>query len=160
MGHQFGATHTFNATTGSCGPQRTGSTAYEPGTGSTIMGYRFACGAEDLMSSDTYFHLASLEQIVSYTNLGSGSSCPVITANGNSAPVVDAGPTYTIPQGTPFTLGALGSDANGDDLTSVGKNSIWVQLHHPALTMAAGQSFVRLRPSAARRARFRASAIS
>ena len=117
MGHQFGATHTFNATTGSCGPQRTGSTAYEPGTGSTIMGYRFACGAEDLMSSDTYFHLASLEQIVNYTSLGSGSSCPVLTATSNSAPAVDAGPTYTIPQGTPFTLGALGSDANGEDLT-------------------------------------------
>jgi hypothetical protein len=117
MGHQFGATHTFNATTGSCATQRTGSTAYEPGTGSTIMGYRFACGAEDLMSSDTYFHNASLEQIVNYTTLGSGSSCPVLTATTNSAPAVDAGPAYTIPQGTPFTLGALGSDANGDDLT-------------------------------------------
>lgn len=117
MGHQFGATHTFNATTGSCASQRTGSTAYEPGTGSTIMGYRFTCGAEDLMSSDTYFHNASLEQIVNYTSLDSGSSCPVLTATSNSAPAVDAGPTYTIPQGTPFTLGALGSDANGDDLT-------------------------------------------
>ena len=117
MGHQFGASHTFNATTGNCASQRSPSTAYEPGTGSTIMGYRFACGAEDLMSSDTYFHTASLEQIVNYTTLGSGSSCPVLTADGNAAPVVDAGPTYTIPQGTPFTLGALGSDANGDDLT-------------------------------------------
>jgi hypothetical protein len=116
MGHQFGATHTFNATTGSCASQRTPSTAYEPGTGSTIMGYRFTCGAEDLMSSDTYFHTASLEQIMNYTNLGSGSSCPVLTATGNFAPAIDAGPTYTIPQGTPFTLGALGSDANGDDL--------------------------------------------
>jgi hypothetical protein len=117
MGHQFSATHTFNATTGNCGSQRSSSTAYEPGTGSTIMGYRFTCGAEDLMSSDTYFHTASLEQIVNYTTLGSGSSCPVLTAPGNSAPTVDAGPMYTIPQGTPFTLGALGSDVNGDDLT-------------------------------------------
>lgn len=117
MGHQFGASHTFNATTGNCASQPSPSTAYEPGTGSTIMGYRFTCGSEDLMSSDTYFHTASLEQIVNYTTLGSGSSCPVLTADGNAAPVVDAGPTYTIPQGTPFTLGALGSDANGDDLT-------------------------------------------
>jgi hypothetical protein len=117
VGHQFGATHTFNATTANCASARAPSTAYEPGTGSTIMGYRFTCGAEDLMSSDTYFHTASLEQIVNYTNLGSGSSCPVLTATGNAAPTVDAGPTYTIPQGTPFTLGALGSDANGDDLT-------------------------------------------
>jgi hypothetical protein len=117
MGHQFGASHTFNATTGNCASQRSPSTAYEPGTGSTIMGYRFTCGSEDLMSPDTYFHTASLEQIVNYTTVGSGSSCPVLTADGNAAPVVDAGPTYTIPQGTPFTLGALGSDADGDDLT-------------------------------------------
>jgi hypothetical protein len=117
MGHQFGASHTFNATTGNCASQRSPSTAYEPGTGSTIMGYRFTCGSEDLMSSDTYFHTASLEQIVSYTTSGGGSSCPLLTADGNSAPAVDAGPSYTVPQGTPFTLGALGSDANGDDLT-------------------------------------------
>jgi hypothetical protein len=117
MGHQFGASHTFNATTGNCASQRAPATAYEPGTGSTIMGYRFTCGAEDLLSSDTYFHTASLEQIVNYTNLGSGSACPAVVANGNLAPTVDAGPTYTIPHGTPFTLGALGSDGNGDELT-------------------------------------------
>lgn len=117
VGHQFGATHTFNATTGSCGGQRAPSTAYEPGTGSTIMGYRFTCGSEDLMSSDTYFHAASLEQIVNYTTVGPGSSCPVLTPSGNAPPVVEAGPSYTIPQGTPFTLGALGNDANGDTLT-------------------------------------------
>ena len=117
VGHQFGATHTFNATTGNCASARSPSTAYEPGTGSTIMGYRFTCGAEDLMSSDTYFHNASLDQIVNYTRAGNGSSCPVLTATGNAPPIVDAGPTYTIPQGTPFTLGALGSDANGDELT-------------------------------------------
>lgn len=117
MGHQFGATHTFNANTGSCASQRTPSTAYEPGTGSTIMGYRFTCGAEDLMSSDTYFHTASLEQIVVYTLVGNGSSCPVLTGTGNAAPSVDPGVTRRIPQGTPFTLSAFGIDANGDDLT-------------------------------------------
>jgi len=117
LGHQFGATHTFNATTGSCSTQRSASTAYEPGTGSTIMGYRFTCGAEDLMSSDIYFHNASLEQIVNFTTIGGASMCPTLTATGNAAPVVNAGPSYTIPQGTPFSLTAIGSDPNGDDLT-------------------------------------------
>jgi hypothetical protein len=117
MGHQFGASHTFNATSGTCGPQRSPSTAYEPGTGSTIMGYRFACAPEDMMSSDTYFHTASMEQIIAYTTGVNGGSCPVTTATGNNIPTVDAGLTFTIPQSTPFKLTATGSDPDGDALT-------------------------------------------
>jgi hypothetical protein len=117
MGHQFGASHTFNATSGTCGPQRASATAYEPGTGSTIMGYRFACAPEDMMSSDTYFHTASMEQIITYTTVGLGSTCPVTTATGNNIPTVDAGSSFTIPQSTPFKLTATGSDVDGDTLT-------------------------------------------
>lgn len=116
IGHQFSATHTFNATTGDCGSQRAGSTAYEPGTGSTIMGYRFNCGAEDMMSSDTYFHNASIEQILNYTTAGRGNSCPALTATGNNPPIVSAGTNYTIPKNTPFTLTAVGSDPDADAL--------------------------------------------
>ncbi|MGH9944327.1 MAG: reprolysin-like metallopeptidase, partial [Pyrinomonadaceae bacterium] len=116
IGHQFSATHTFNGMTPGCGGQRTASTAYEPGSGSTIMAYRFNCGAEDLRSNDTYFHNASLEQIVNYTTNGNGA-CATQTPTGNNAPNVDAGPVYTIPQGTPFTLNAAGSDPEGDALT-------------------------------------------
>ncbi len=117
MGHQFGASHTFNATSGTCGPQRASASAYEPGTGSTIMGYRFACAPEDLMSGDTYFHTASIEQIVNYTTGVNGGSCPVTTPTGNNIPTVDAGLSYNIPQSTPFTLTATGSDPDGDSLT-------------------------------------------
>ena len=117
MGHQFGASHTFNATSGTCGGQRASATAYEPGTGSTIMGYRFACAPEDMMSGDTYFHTASMEQIITYTTVGLGSTCPVTTATGNNIPTVDAGPSFTIPQSTPFKLTATGSDPDGDSLT-------------------------------------------
>jgi len=81
------------------------------------MGYRFACAPEDLMSSDTYFHTATLEQIVNYTTVSAGGSCPVVTANGNNIPAVDAGLSYTIPQTTPFMLTATASDADGDNLT-------------------------------------------
>jgi len=117
MGHQFGASHTFNATSGTCGPQRASATAYEPGTGSTIMGYRFACAPEDLMSGDTYFHTASIEQIVAYTTGVNGGSCPVTTPTGNNIPTVNAGSDFTIPQSTPFLLTAAGSDPDGDTLT-------------------------------------------
>ena len=81
------------------------------------MGYRFACAPEDLMSSDTYFHTASMEQIVTYTTVGLGSTCPVTTPTGNNIPTVDAGPTFTIPQSTPFMLTATGNDPDGDSLT-------------------------------------------
>jgi hypothetical protein len=117
LGHQFGATHTFNATTGLCGGQRTPSTAYEPSSGSTIMGYRLACSPDDLNSQDTYFHNISIEQIVNFTSGVTGNSCASVSATGNNPPLVDAGPTYTIPMGTPFTLTASGSDPDGDALT-------------------------------------------
>ena len=117
MGHQFGASHTFNASTGLCGQQRSSITAYEPGTGSTIMGYRLNCGAEDLNSTDHYFHIASLEQITAYTTVGTGGSCASPLLTGNNVPTVNAGQNYTVPKETPFALTATANDADGDPLT-------------------------------------------
>ena len=114
LGHQFNARHTFNTTAGTCGGQRSASSAYEPYNGSTIMAYRLACSPDDLMSTDTYFHNASIEQIV---NFSSGTACPVQTGTGNNPPTVDAGPIYTIPMGTPFILTATGGDPDGDAIT-------------------------------------------
>jgi hypothetical protein len=117
IGHQFNATHTFNTTSGTCGGQRAPGTAYEPYNGSTIMAYRLACSPDDLRSTDTYFHNASVEQIVNFTTLSNGNSCATQTGTGNSAPNVDAGLSYTIPMGTPFTLTAAGGDIDGDAVT-------------------------------------------
>jgi uncharacterized protein (TIGR03437 family) len=128
MGHKFGALHTFNGTTTpDCLNSRTAAFAYEPGTGSTIMAFRGGfdpdgiyqpiCGAEDLHSTDTYFHTASIEQIVNYTSFGSGGSCPTFTNTENNPPSVNAGADYTIPANTPFALTATGSDPDADALT-------------------------------------------
>ena len=119
MGHQFSATHTFNAAPSGtdCAVQRTAATAYEPGTGTTIMGYRFNCGSEDFRSTDTYFHIASLEQIASYTTSSSGATCAALAQTTNNPPSVSAGANYTIPANTPFTLTATGTDTDGDALT-------------------------------------------
>ncbi|CAN5373344.1 hypothetical protein BH10ACI3_BH10ACI3_02820 [soil metagenome] len=116
IGHQFSATHTMNGTGTSCANARTAATAFEPGSGSTIMGYRWNCGSQDMRSSDTYFNIANLDQIASFTTTGTGG-CSVSTATGNDAPTVDARGNYTIPRLTPFALTASATDPNGDPIS-------------------------------------------
>ncbi len=117
MGHQFGAQHTFNSASGICVGQYASSSAYEPGSGSTIMSYAGSC--DNIQSNrDMFFHTISFDQIVTYTVSGGGSGCASTAGTGNTPPTVNAGASgFTIPKNTPFTLTGSGSDPDGDALT-------------------------------------------
>ena len=119
IGHQFGADHTFNGTTLSCGSGREASTAFEPGSGSTIMAYAGICGTENIqLNSDATFHAASIAQIDNFVTSGGGALCDASFIIANSDPTANAGPDRNIPVGTPFQLSAIVSpDPDGDALS-------------------------------------------
>ncbi|MGI9317170.1 MAG: reprolysin-like metallopeptidase, partial [bacterium] len=88
IGHQLGATHSFNSVQGSCNGSRSSQSAVEPGSGSTIMSYAGICGSDNLQfNADFMFSATSIEQIVQEYSIGSGGNCVVETNIGNQAPV-------------------------------------------------------------------------
>ncbi|HYE94822.1 MAG TPA: zinc-dependent metalloprotease family protein [Rubricoccaceae bacterium] len=120
MGHQYRGNHSFNGTAGACGGGRVGQRAYEPGSGSTIMAYAGICGGHNLQSfSDPYFHVISLDEIVSFITFQAGSTCPTNTPTGNVPPTVTATGGYALPVRTPFTLSGSATDDTPASLTYI-----------------------------------------
>ena len=122
MGHEFGANHPFNdQNSGNCNPDNINdSTAYEPGSGSTVMAYAGICSPDDLQPhSDAYFHAISLQEIHQYINTG-GSGCGVLTPTNNKpVALLSFTNSYTIPYLTPFELTApVATDSVADTLTT------------------------------------------
>ncbi|MBK9257394.1 MAG: T9SS type A sorting domain-containing protein [Saprospiraceae bacterium] len=151
MGHQMTASHTFNR----CGEtdQLALGTAFEPGSGSTIMSYAGSCGSDNLtFNNDDYFHSASLEQMLGFTNTLSTDAynCAEKIEINNyipelTLPYVNG---FTIPISTAFELTGEAYDENGDNMTY-----IWEQFDNGAsapLGSPVGNSplFRSLRPSA------------
>jgi hypothetical protein len=126
IGHQFKAGHTFNGTIGICGAQFDGLSSVEPGSGTTIMSYSDACGTDNLTfqngtgvpPDNTYFHAASIKQMLDYINTQSCYSSSTIV---NTPPVASANPcgviAFSIPKSTPFELIGSATDANNDNIT-------------------------------------------
>ncbi|MGL6419367.1 reprolysin-like metallopeptidase [Aeromonas allosaccharophila] len=116
IGHQFGADHTFNGTTGSCGAgTRVANQAYEPGSGSSIMAYAGICGDENIQAnSEPYFHSKSIEQMRAH--MANVSTCGTTLPLSNNAPQAAAGGDYVIPANTAFMLKGAGGDLDKDSL--------------------------------------------
>ncbi len=117
LGHQFGAQHTWN----NCPNQQdqfNSPTAFEPGSGTTIMSYAGACGNQNIQgSSDPYYHGNSIEAIRHFVT--TAGNCGEAAPLSNNLPTVDiARPGgFFIPVETPFRLDAMAEDIDGDSLT-------------------------------------------
>ena len=147
-GHQFGGIHSFN---NSCSGNRNNSTAYEPGSGSTIMAYAGICTPNVKNNSDDFFHGISLEQIGDFITTN-GNSCAVKTPLTNNAPIITStniDGSITIPANNPFALTANATDADGDALTYT-----WEQMDKdisdqpPLGTSTDGPNFRAFKPAA------------
>ncbi|UOK42989.1 MULTISPECIES: reprolysin-like metallopeptidase [Flavobacterium] len=111
IGHQLGGNHTFSISNEGTGVNK------EVGSGVTIMGYAGITNQDVAPHSIAIYHQASIAQIQATL---AGKTCPATTslAGNNAAPVVNAGPDYTIPKSTPFILTGSATDADaGDALT-------------------------------------------
>ncbi|MCB0589557.1 MAG: propanediol utilization protein, partial [Phaeodactylibacter sp.] len=114
LGHQFKGFHTFNYCDGS-----QGDLPFEPGSATTIMGYAGICGSSNIADhSNDHFHVGNLNDMIPFTLLEEGNSCPEKIPTGNTPPLVEAGESgQVIPLSTPFELTAYATDLEGDSLT-------------------------------------------
>ena len=103
FGHQFGASHTFNAleASGNCASgNRSGATGYETGSGSTLMSYGGICQTNNLAGKEFRLHAGSFAQI---TAVLANATCNMGNwpATGNNVPTINAGGNFTIPNKRP-----------------------------------------------------------
>lgn len=126
IGHQFSAAHTFNGNSSrNCRGNMSVANAYEPGSGSTILGYAGICGSDNLQpNSDPIFSAESFDEITEYSIDGNGANCGTLANNTNptttqvnEVPVVSEGAHYTVPSHTPLMLEGYAFDWDGDQLT-------------------------------------------
>ena len=115
LGHQFGATHTFNGVNGACRFAWQGQTAVEPGSGHTIMAYAGLCAQDDVAAASTpWFHAASIEQARLYSATVAGPGCGSLREVDHLPPIIESMPSNkVVPRSTPFELTARVIDPEG-----------------------------------------------
>ncbi len=123
IGHQFGATHSFNHCDGE---NESSGSGYEPGSGQTIMSYAGGCFTDDGTSLNVasgpfiYFHGINIEQMITFSQEGNGNTCADYISTGNTYPQVSLDypeSVYYIPLETPFQLTGSVVDAEDSNIT-------------------------------------------
>ncbi len=121
LAHMFGAHHTFNGIGESCTDAISMTSAFEIGSGTSIMSYSGSCDADQNIqetNDDDYFHIRSILQMSTY--IVNGGDCAVQLNTNNTAPVVNANPcglTYSIPKSTPYRIRGEATDAEDNPMT-------------------------------------------
>jgi subtilisin-like proprotein convertase family protein len=118
VGHQMSGGHTWNR----CGQTggRNGNTAYEPGSGSTILAYGGLCGSDNIQGfADLYMHSGSIEEIYNFYESGIGNQCgtEILTDNNHPEVTLPYQDNFVIPMMTPFELDGSATDPDGDALS-------------------------------------------
>ena len=118
VGHQLGGGHTWSHCGAGGNDQRTGQTAYEPGSGSTIMSYVGGCGSDNIQfSGDLYYHGGSIEEIKTYTTFIGTCGSWIVTSNNPPVVTLPYVDNFNIPISTAFELNGAATDPDGDPLT-------------------------------------------
>lgn len=121
--HQFTARHTWNRCGdpgGSISNQYHPESAFEPGSGSTIVSYAGGCGTDDVKSpADDYNHSWSIQQVRDDVTVGNAATCADVELTNNNQPTATENYSdgFYIPISTPFTLVGSGSDPEDTGLT-------------------------------------------
>ena len=112
MGHQMGSQHTFNSDQGGCSGNGSETSAYEPGSGTSIMSYNGSCAVDNVQGpSIDYYHVYSLDAMTTFlSSLTCGLPLQQLGVEPISIP--DLADTYAIPKNTPFELLAPEAEAS------------------------------------------------
>ena len=113
IAHQFAVSHSWNNCPGSQ-EQRSGQTAWEPGSGTTIMSYAGACRDQNIGAGDAYYHVGSIQQFLTFSRSSGASDCATVIETENRTPdvTIDYENNFFVPISTPFVLEGTATDDN------------------------------------------------
>lgn len=135
MGHQFSASHTFS----NCNGNESGGTAFEPGSGTSIMSYNGLCGQglnvplPSGQAHPNFFHGASIIQARNLTR--NALTCGATENPNNTAPIAEVlSPSDVyIPILTPFELKGIATDMEDQNTLTYGWEQFDAGSYGPAL---------------------------